>query len=78
MNSKDLDLSKEIELFFNEPGISIELEYDDGYIRSFGSITEFHWRYPSPIEPSVALESDVLSTGWTYPINRIKSFKIGP
>lgn len=78
LNNQPLDTSMQMEM---TPGadkiFSVRVLFTNGFEQPFEKVTEVHWRYPSPIpEPQVAIESDILRTGNTYPIATIEQLII--
>lgn len=72
-------LNSELEWEFfadNGLGFSVKIKFTDGKTQTFNNITEFHWRFKSHDKPSVALESDIHSTGGTRDIERIETCEV--
>ena len=81
-NAIALDTAIEHEIHGGEHGMTVILQYKDGTIKLCQNVTEVHWRfrseYNSVFGPSVAIESDIHSEGFTHPIEDIVLCTIRP
>lgn len=76
LNHNTIALNPTIEHeIINPKGMQVIVLFTSGKQEIFNDITEVHWLYP-PFKDSVALESDILSTGYTPKINKIERLNI--